>query len=168
MSDSLSDAPRSESTAASLARRALIERLQAAEVGGDELNEAVMDLVFGKPVPSGNAGEKKVLYWWDRGVGFSVALDFTRSIDTALSLVPEGLSASATRHKDGRGSAEIWRYAPEKYTGIPGGFDEEDLRRRNGSFTHQNIGAATPALALCIAALGVRDGLSSLDREAAL
>lgn len=76
------------------------------------------------------------------------------SLDDAFTLVPEGLSASATRQGNLRGAAEIWRWVPEKYAEMYGG--PEELRRRNGSFAHQNVGAATPALALCIAALRAR------------
>lgn len=84
---------------------------------------------------------------------------YTTSLDAALMLVPEGLSASATQHGNGRGSAEIWRWAAEKFA-----TDPEDMKRRNGSFTHQNIGAATPALALCIASLRAREQMAEESR----
>lgn len=90
------------------------------------------------------------------GVGtgcWSDAPHYTSSLDAAMSLVPEGMSACATKYADGSGAAETWRYVTERFPEIYGG-------------SHQNVGARTPAIALCIASLRARMSCDAIQEPA--
>ena len=114
---------------------ALLANLEAATGPSRELDAEIATVIFGRPRASGNVGEPQVLHWWDRAVGFAVAPRYTESLDAARTLLPEGWFALI----DTRGRADV-RYAP---------IDQSGYRREVAD-------AATPALALCIAALRAR------------
>lgn len=80
----------------------------------------------------------------DHDIGMLVGFggSFSASIGAALSLVPEGLSATIVRYADGRGKAVLWRNGE-----VSAHFDSSS----------DNAGCpASPATALCIAALRAR------------
>lgn len=127
---------------------AIISRLKKATGPDQELDDtiAVLEGYRGSPLPYTH---------------------YTSSIDAALTLVPEGLSCAVKIYPEGGGACEIWRYVTEVFAEAYGG--AEELRRRNGTFDHQNVGAATPAIAICIAALKARTAALTqpTDRSAA-
>jgi hypothetical protein len=106
----------------------LILRLESANKGSRELDEAIATAIWGEPRPSGNVGCPRTLVWWHNGLGRSVAPEFTTSLDAALTLVPEGWwwGIAST------GEARIWEI------------------EKPGQFTAK---AASPAMAICSAAL---------------
>lgn len=120
----------------------LIERLRAAEGGSWELDAEIAELV-GYTVVWRNEGG--LAYWHDpagRYIGVMVP-GFTRSLDAALTLVPEGLQHGYATHP----TDEVFN---------PGGaqaYVTDGLE--NGAYAHAD--AATPALALVIAALTARE-----------
>lgn len=152
----------------------LIERLEKATGADRELDIAIFEAAVAVP----NVGQMIGVEprQWDPKYtpllvphpkwGFSPAVPadaerYTSSIDAALTLVPEGLSASVTKHSDGTGAAEIWRYAVEKFAYRIPGLTSDNLRARNGTFDHQRVVAKTPAIAICIASLRARLALAS-------
>lgn len=113
----------------------IIERLESAE-GPDRGLDAEIGMIetacrIGKPIDYA----RKVMANFDWP-------EYSRSIDAALSLVPEGLSATIVRYADGRGKAVLWRNGE-----VSAHFDSSS----------DNAGCpASPAIALCIAALKAR------------
>ena len=104
----------------------LIARLEAAPEGGLELSEAIARWF------SHNHYE-----WWRKRSGPS---NFTESLDAARTLVPAnaGWQAGAD-HNGGQATAELaWQ------------------RKRGEAILSIEVSASTPALALCIACLRVR------------
>lgn len=76
---------------------------------------------------------------------------YTASLDAAVGLVEKMLpemNVSVTRHSDGRGACEMWVWVSNLFD------DTRALNEANGHESrHQNVGAATPALALIAALL---------------
>ena len=101
----------------------LIERLEAAENGSRELDQLI----------ARNIGAGAALYSDNSGI--DRALDYTTSLDAALTLVPKGMTFGMGWDTEIAG--------PYAFTGKTG-------EERKGYY------ARTPALALCIAALKAR------------
>lgn len=114
----------------------LIVRLEAAHMGNRELDEAIATLIWGPPKPSGNFGGPRTLVWWSRGIGRSVAPEFTNSLDAAMTLIPDWVFVRLERYSDG------WYVT---------------LRPKSDSDLNQERGDQKPvALAVCIAAIKAR------------
>lgn len=108
----------------------LIARLEAATEGSRELDGAIYETVTGVRITGPRDKEWLVVPF------------YTTSLDAALTLVPEGLCWGLNTH-------------PEDEIFNPGGaqaFVSDMLE--DGIYAHAD--AATPALALCIAALKAR------------
>jgi hypothetical protein len=104
----------------------LIARLEAATGPDRDLDVAIIDALF--------PGARKF------------PLEYTASIDAALTLVPEGWRWHLGNTLDGRGTAMIW------------------LNPLTGT---DEIFAAAPAIALCIAALRARETLNHPNSDSA-
>jgi hypothetical protein len=111
-------------------RDELITALEAAPVGIDILDRAIAThcQIFWDPSEDGNFGGYNIM---------PKRCHFTRSIDAALMLVPEGYAIQGGRYHNGRG----WWHIYEKLDGVTLAWAGH---------------AATPAIALCIAALKAR------------
>lgn len=118
----------------------LIERLESASAGSRALDEAIATEIWGPPKPSGNVGHSRTLVWWDRGVGRSIAPEFTVSLDDALTLIPL--------------AANTWFL---ELSSTPLGAEASVQRNyvQAGHWSHEGK-APSPALAMCIAALRAR------------
>ena len=113
----------------------LIKMLEAAEGSNRELDERIMDAVYGPREVHLNLGGQQTTAWKIRpGVWMGIAPEGTRSLDAALTLIPEGFEWMIRG-----GWAKLWRPSP----------DFEARIDWEGS-------GATPAIALCIAALKAR------------
>jgi hypothetical protein len=121
----------------------LIRQLEDAKCSMRHLDALIATAVWGEPQPSGNTGGPKVLTWWDRGLGRSVAPEFTASTDAALSLVPEGCFVTIDKYLVSDERPDIWR-AWVKW------FPDDATSELAKAFSGLR---STPALALCIAAL---------------
>jgi hypothetical protein len=123
----------------------LIERLEKAAGPDRQLDNAIEEAVdFPKPTnPDDLPGYPPY---------------FTASIDAALTLVPDGwrwqISNRAPKPKEGR--AYLWNAEPH-FAGI--------ATRPNPNYRGEEDTAATPALALCIAALKARAAITAGDRR---
>ncbi len=168
---------------------ALISELEAAEEGSRKLSDEVL-LALGWRI-----GEPRRAWAPNREFHFSDQIpDPSRNLQDGVNLVPERVSASATKHGNGRGAAELWQYVSQKYVLHAIRLDvkctmkigrRKPIECRKGELLvfkdrkplkvmsdaeyaraktrecnlppetvpHQNIGAASPALALCIALL---------------
>lgn len=114
----------------------LIERLERATGPSRELDALVWDAVIqdGRPLVEFTDGS-----WGKRdpfdGCAFDTAAAYTESIDAALTLVPGGSQYWSLSHQDDWATNQQFRAA------VSG---------------HKPIRGATPAIALCIAALRAR------------
>lgn len=117
---------------------ALIARLEAATEGSETLNE-IIAVDLGYVYLPGDGFTMYQASWMKDNE--KVALpDWTRSLDAALSLVPEGW---------------IWDVTS---TGAAWVMTDQSAAERLGEDLHLMASGATPALALCIAALKARRG----------
>ncbi len=110
--------------------------------GPDREIDAAIAKKFGKP-----HGKSEIVDLEIRSVTHieEVAERYTGSIDAAISLTVELLpwaAISATRQANGRGAAELWRWAPD-ILGL----------NADSPLWHQNVGAGTPATAVLVAML---------------
>lgn len=104
-------------------------RIEAAEEGSFDLDKEILRAL--------GYTWRGMAYWYrDDTHTWKGSVALTRSIDAALSLVPEGYHWSLTEHADGAGCM------------VHHELEQPDF---NGEVT-----AATPALALCAAALRAR------------
>ncbi len=132
----------------------LIAKLEATTKGNRELDDEIENAVYGPPTPSGNFGDKKILFYDHRnGASYSISPAYTTSLDAALTLMPEGKFELRGPHK-----------------GIPKGpFFIASITPNNAG--KGNVGeagnwvprmfhaeGATPALAMCSAALKAFQG----------
>lgn len=114
----------------------LIARLEAATEGSDELDREIATAcgIAWSPDEDGNFGGYNIL---------PRRCKFSRSLDAALTLVPEGwewfIGGATFKHTDGSGEAQL--------------FGHESEERKDEAYL---IVAKAPALALCIAALKAR------------
>lgn len=77
---------------------------------------------------------------------------YSRSIDAAMTLVPEGFAVDVCKFSSGKSNARLWT----------GEFLKPD--QKFSTLDLPNL-PATPAIALCIAALRARASLGSHDHE---
>ena len=138
----------------------LIERLESAKTGSRELDaEIVVKAGYGLPSPIGD--ENPVLrlpseydlsrncvdgqYWLEQRSGMSLrtAPSFSTSIDAALTLVPED-----------------WSWSVDDYQGTCKAHLD---KLADGKAAIFDCFCATPALALCIAALKAREQTNDAD-----
>ena len=84
----------------------LVERIEGASEGSRELDREIKQ-VYGHDWDYSAQWDR-----WDavnqRKVSDPVAKPYTFSIDTAMTLAPEGWTTSVTQYPDGRGSVEAW------------------------------------------------------------
>lgn len=126
-----------------MTRAELIAKLEAATEGSRQLDGEIGRAVG--YVASSWWGA--IAFRWNEGECWGSVPDFTTSLDAALTLVPEG-----------------WGWLARSHDGSPA---YDGTGRGRGGFANVNIGrddaqfftefAATPALALCIAALRARE-----------
>lgn len=141
----------------------LIERLEAATGPSDELNDAIMAVLFQREErhigceeeqPDGTWAPVKDAVWVDPATGGWVgthARAFTSSIDAALTLVPEHYSCELTQSATEPprfARARLWDWRRSPLMSDPG----NELKSE---------GNRPLALALCIAALKARCSVSS-------
>lgn len=122
----------------------LIDRLEKATEGSRDLDEAIAVIVLTAKAKA--RGETRKI------VGCVYASPYTSSIDAARTLVPEGWAWSV---REGGCYATGRMLKPHAELAEP---IETDFGPGVG--VRAQVDAATPALALCIAAFKVRDALS--------
>lgn len=108
----------------------MIARLEAATEGSDELDSAISDCVSGQTESYGC---------------------YTRSVDFALTLVPEGFAVR---------DFSIWPKMRSTVTVLGAHLESDGLYWHHGGDGRWEAEGATPALALCIAALKARAALA--------
>lgn len=117
----------------------LIERLEAATAPDIRLDvEIAIALPSRWPLRPSNVPGKYVTTYENGRTGVACAPDYTRSIDDAARIVPEGFAWQCGCDIDLTPTARVW-----------------------GQDIHADEFAATPAIALCIAALKARIAMSA-------
>lgn len=118
----------------------VLARLGAAEVGSEDLDQAIADAVLVKDkavVLAGDPFEMPIQLWRYPDGSTGTELRFSRSLDAALTLVPAG-----------------WSWQVEKYPRVRAALAEPIMTDFGpGLGIREQHSGATPPLALCIAAL---------------
>ena len=129
---------------------ALVERLEKAEGPSRELDGEIATAAHGwkfvcEPVQGWLGGGS----WWEDAAGKTVRLPpYTASVDSALTLVPEGWEWQVSNRAPKPLAGRAYIHNRELISG--------GAVSHNPKYRGQEATAATPALALCIAALRAR------------
>src|SRR6185437_1297860 len=74
-------------------------RLSEVKRGSRELDEKIMNLVYGDPIPMKGSDEKRILHWdLKNGLYRAIAPHMTTSIDDAIQLIPDGFDIYLIQH----------------------------------------------------------------------
>lgn len=130
----------------------LIARLEAAAEGSRELDAHIDAVINGRDVIRVEGDFSLATrhtpgrYWYD-SVHFADAPNYTTSIDAALTLIPEGFAVR---------DFSIWPGCRPTVRILGTHRERDGLYWHNGTDGRWEAQGATPALALCIAALKAR------------
>lgn len=127
----------------------LAERCEAATGPSLALDRDIALLIYtGARLVPGN--DSRVSVWDGNGRTQLTVKPYTASLDVAMTLVPDGAPWSLNDPANADGSRSVFGYASRCHAFVVGGPNPHDY-------------GATPALALCAAALRARDALTNSE-----